>query len=127
MMTIQAVRLHQFGSVDNLTLESARAPPLETGQIRVEIRVAGLNPVDWQIVESEELSSAFGLSLPSGFGNDFAGVVVELGPGATRWAVGDRVYGGARGAAVATSVVLDEHHRRSHRLSGSRCLEHPAG
>lgn len=71
--------------------------------------------MDWQIVESEELSSAFGLSLPSGFGNDFAGVVVELGPGVTRWTVGDRVYGGARGAAVATSVVLDEHHRSLHR------------
>ena len=44
--------------------------------------------------------------MPSGFGYDFAGVVDEVGGGATGFAVGDRVYGGAMGRAVADFVVV---------------------
>jgi NADPH:quinone reductase-like Zn-dependent oxidoreductase len=44
--------------------------------------------------------------MPSGFGSDFAGVVDEAGDGATGFAVGDRVYGGALGRAVADFVVV---------------------
>jgi NADPH:quinone reductase-like Zn-dependent oxidoreductase len=44
--------------------------------------------------------------MPSGFGSDFAGVVDEAGDGATGFAVGDRVYGGALGRAAADFVVV---------------------
>ena len=103
-----------FGDIGALSLRTRKSEPLGDGQIRVAITVAGLNPIDWQIVESEALASAFGISTPSGFGNDFAGTVVEIGSSVNRWNVGDRVYGGARGAAVATSVILDEDHRSLH-------------
>lgn len=82
--------------------------------MRIAVRIAGLNPVDWQIVESEELGSAFGLTVPAGLGNDFAGVITEVGGRVNRWQVGDRVCGGARGAAVATSLVVDADHRSLH-------------
>jgi NADPH:quinone reductase-like Zn-dependent oxidoreductase len=43
--------------------------------------------------------------VPSGFGCDFAGVVDEVGDGATGFAVGERVYGGALAKAAADFVV----------------------
>lgn len=48
----------------------------------------------------------FGITVPSGFGWDFAGVVDEIGPGTTGFAIGDRVFGGALARAVADFVVM---------------------
>jgi NADPH:quinone reductase-like Zn-dependent oxidoreductase len=47
--------------------------------LRVRISAAGLNPVDWKLAGSAEAARQFGLTLPTGFGNDFAGVVDEVG------------------------------------------------
>jgi NADPH:quinone reductase-like Zn-dependent oxidoreductase len=47
------------------------------------------------------------LSLPSGFGTDYAGVVDQVGDGVTEFAAGDRVFGGALSRAVADYVVID--------------------
>lgn len=114
MSPTSAVMFDRFGDVRGLALRRVDPVPLQEGQVRIAVRIAGLNPVDWQIVESEELGSAFGLSAPAGFGNDFAGVITEIGARVDRWQVGDRVFGGARGAAVATSLVLDADHRSLH-------------
>jgi len=104
-----------FGGPDVLGIAERPVPAPDGSDIRVRVTVAGLNPVDWQIVASPELASAFGVSLPSGYGNDFAGVVDAIGPETTRWAVGDRVYGGARGRALADHIVLAEGDPRIHR------------
>lgn len=110
MSLAAAVMFDRFGDVDGLAVRVVDMGPLQHGQVRIAVRVAGLNPVDWQIVESEELGAAFGLTVPAGFGNDFAGVVTEVGARVDRWRVGDQVFGGARGAAVATSLLLDADH-----------------
>lgn len=110
-----AVGLQRFGTTDDLRLEPTETRPLGVTEVRIRVAVAGLNPVDWQIVESPTLAAAFGLDLPMGFGNDFAGTVVETGSRVHRWRVGDRVFGGARARAVATSIVLDEDHPSLHR------------
>ena len=47
------------------------------------------------------------MSLPSGFGTDYAGVVDQAGDGVTGFAAGDRVFGGALSHAVANYVVID--------------------
>ncbi|SDQ58326.1 alcohol dehydrogenase catalytic domain-containing protein [Microbacterium sp. cf332] len=111
-----AVVLDRFGDVSGLALEHRDLPPLRESEVRIRVSVAGLNPVDWQIVESPELAAVFGIDVPSGFGNDFAGTVAEVGGAVRRWDVGDRVFGGARGRAVATSITLDETHPSLHRL-----------
>ncbi|MBV9449024.1 MAG: SDR family NAD(P)-dependent oxidoreductase, partial [Streptosporangiaceae bacterium] len=78
--------------------------PLDAGQVRVEVRAAGINFRDVLI--------ALGM-VPGhgGIGGEGAGVVAEVGPGVTGLAVGDRVmglFGGAFGpvtVADARSVV----------------------
>jgi NADPH:quinone reductase-like Zn-dependent oxidoreductase len=62
--------------------------------------------MDWMVSSQPEVAARFGLTLPSGFGHDFAGVVDEAGGGATGFAVGDRVYGGAMARAAADFVVV---------------------
>ncbi|MCQ8191238.1 NADP-dependent oxidoreductase [Streptomyces rugosispiralis] len=67
------------------------------GELLVEVRAAGVNPVDWKV--REEMHRSFlPLGLPAVFGREAAGVVVGLGPGAEGFAVGDAVFGSsARG------------------------------
>lgn len=80
-------------------------PHADTGQVRVRVHAAGLNPVDWKIAAIPEVAQRYGISAPTGFGHDYAGVVDEVGDGVSAFAVGDRVFGGARARAVAEHVV----------------------
>ncbi|MGW2255862.1 SDR family NAD(P)-dependent oxidoreductase, partial [Kitasatospora sp. NPDC001660] len=77
------------GTVDNLELLPSpdAAAPLAEGEVRIEVRAAGLNFRD--VLNSLDM-------YPGGarfLGSEAAGVVRELGPGVTGLAVGDRVMG----------------------------------
>ncbi|GAA3545755.1 NADP-dependent oxidoreductase [Amycolatopsis ultiminotia] len=99
--------METLGGPEVLRLEDvADEPHAGPGQVRVRVRAAGLNPMDWVIISNEEIAARFGISLPTGFGFDFAGVVDEVGEGAEGFAVGDRVFGGALSRAVADHVVV---------------------
>ena len=97
----RAVIYEAFGGPEVLRLREVAEPHAGPGEVRVRVTAAGLNPMDWLIPSRPEAAAQFGLTLPSGFGYDFAGVVDEVGPGAAGFPVGDRVYGGALGRAVA--------------------------
>jgi len=105
--TSRAVRLESFGGPEVLSLHEVSAPRAGAGQIRVRVTAAGLNPMDWFMTSDAETAARFGLSLPAGFGTDYAGVVDQVGDGVTGFAVGDRVYGGALSRAVADFVVVE--------------------
>ena len=99
----RAVIYETFGGPEVLELREVPEPHAGPGEVRVRVTAAGLNPMDWGIASRPEAAARFGITVPSGFGSDFAGVVDEAGGGATGFAVGDRVYGGALGRAVADS------------------------
>ncbi len=101
----RAVIFEHFGGPEALELREVPEPHAGPGEVRVRVTAAALNPLDWGISARPELAAMFGISVPSGFGSDLAGVVDEVGEGATGFAVGDRVYGGALGRAVADYVV----------------------
>ncbi len=105
--TSRAVRLESFGGPEVLNLREVPAPQAGSGQIRVRVTAAGLNPMDWFMTSDADTATRFGLSLPSGFGTDYAGVVDQVGDGVTEFAAGDRVFGGALSRAVADYVVID--------------------
>jgi NADPH2:quinone reductase len=72
-------------------------------QIQVRVTIAGLNPHD-------QKGRDFGLfvkdDLPGILGSDVVGVVTVCGDGATRFKVGDRVFGQAK--ALQHYSLLDE-------------------
>src|SRR5829696_3233584 len=105
--TSRAVQLESFGGPEVLNLREVPAPQAGAGQIRVRVTAAGLNPMDWFMTSDADTAARFGLSLPCGFGTDYAGVVDQVGDGVTEFAAGDRVFGGALSRAVAAYVVVD--------------------
>ncbi|MGD0527559.1 MAG: NADP-dependent oxidoreductase [Polyangiaceae bacterium] len=106
-MRSRAVRLESFGGPEVLEVLDVPAPQAGPGQIRVRVTAAGLNPMDWFMLTDADTAARFGLSLPAGFGTDYAGVVDQVGDGVTGFAAGDRVFGGALSRAVADYVVVD--------------------
>jgi NADPH:quinone reductase-like Zn-dependent oxidoreductase len=105
--TGRAVLLESFGGVEGLHVREVPAAQAGAGQARVRVTAAGLNPMDWFMTSDAETASRFGLSLPAGFGTDYAGVVDQVGGRVTEVAVGDRVFGGALSRAIADYVVVE--------------------
>ncbi|MGA5793833.1 NADP-dependent oxidoreductase [Streptomyces cellulosae] len=103
----RAVRLDAFGGPELLEVRKVPEPQAGPGQVRVRVTAAGLNPMDWIITADADTAARFGLTLPTGFGTDYAGVVDQVGEGVTGFAPGDRVFGGALSRAVADFVVVD--------------------
>ncbi|MEV4293941.1 NADP-dependent oxidoreductase [Microbispora rosea] len=102
----RAVVYETFGGPEVLELREVPEPHAGPGEVRVRVTAAGLNPMDWGIASRPEAAARFGITVPSGFGSDLAGVIDEVGDGATGFAVGDRVHGGALGRAIADFVVV---------------------
>ncbi|QLJ03064.1 NADP-dependent oxidoreductase [Streptomyces sp. NEAU-sy36] len=89
---MKKVSFAEFGGPGVLHLVDAEEPHAGPGRIRIAVRAAGVNPVDWRIREGQKLG-AHPIELPSGVGLDAAGVVDEVGEGVEGVEVGDRVFG----------------------------------
>lgn len=110
----RAVVHESFGGPEVLELREVPEPHAGPGEVRVRVAAVALNPMDWLLASVPDLAQAFGYKLPSGFGNDLAGVVDEAGEGVEGFAVGDRVYGVALGRAVADYAVVETGDRLWH-------------
>jgi NADPH:quinone reductase-like Zn-dependent oxidoreductase len=75
---------------DSLSLVDAAIPRPGPGEILVKVGAVSLNHRDKLVVES---GMGMTLDFPLTPGSDMAGMVVEAGAGATRFATGDRVLG----------------------------------
>ncbi|MGW5434447.1 NADP-dependent oxidoreductase [Streptomyces sp. NPDC004059] len=89
---MKKVSFAEFGGPGVLHLVDAEEPHAGPGEIRIAVRAAGVNPVDWRIREGQKLG-AHPIELPSGVGLDAAGVVDEVGEGVEEVEVGDHVFG----------------------------------
>jgi NADPH:quinone reductase-like Zn-dependent oxidoreductase len=75
-----------------IKIENVPVPEPGAGQVRVKVRAASVNPVDWKLAARAAAGSA---QTP---GRDFAGVIDAVGASAGKWKVGDAVTGiGATG------------------------------
>ncbi|WP_426801365.1 NADP-dependent oxidoreductase [Xanthomonas campestris] len=105
--TQRAVLIHAYGDATAAQLATIDRPTAGPGQVLVQVGAAGVNAIDWK-VRSGYVRDAFPLQLPAVLGAELAGVVVAVGPGTTRFQVGDRVMGAVGGlGAYAEYVALD--------------------
>jgi NADPH:quinone reductase-like Zn-dependent oxidoreductase len=102
----RAVIYEKFGGPEVLDVQDVPEPHAGPGEVRVRVAAVGLNPMDPAIAASPELAARFNITLPSGFAYDFAGVVDEVGDGASGFAIGERVYGGVMERAAADFIVV---------------------
>lgn len=87
---MRAVRVAQFGGPEVLKVENnVPVPEPSEGQVLVEVKAAGINPVDTYIRSG---TYALKPQLPYTPGVDMAGIVKLVGPTVTRFKPGDRVY-----------------------------------
>ena len=108
---MKAILMTQPGPPELLELRDIPEPAIATStQIKVRLRAAGVNPVDTKLRKNGVF---YPDALPAVLGCDGAGEVVEIGAGASRFKVGDKVWfcngglGGEQGN-YAEYTVLDE-------------------
>ncbi|MFK4801013.1 NADP-dependent oxidoreductase [Streptomyces sp. MPA0124] len=121
---MKKVSFAEFGGPDVLQLVDAEEPRPGPGQIRVAVRAAGVNPVDWRIREGQVLG-AHPVELPSGVGIDAAGVVDEVGEGVVGAEIGDRVFGEGS-STYAEFAVLGAWARMPEGLSFEEAAGYPS-
>ncbi len=100
-MQAQVVRFHQTGGPEVLKLETIELGEPGPGQVLLKQTACGLNFLD-----TYQRSGAYTLPLPSGAGNEAAGVVEAVGEGVTDLKAGDRVaYAGGEPGAYASHRI----------------------
>ena len=101
---MKAIQFSEFGGPEVLRLVELPDPHPAPDQIRVAVRAAGVNPIDWKV-----RSGMMGGELPQTTGREVAGVVDEVGGDVDDVSVGDAVFGFAAGGAGAAerSLVAD--------------------
>jgi len=81
-----------FGGPEVLQLVDAPEPHAGPGEVRIAVRAAGVNPVDWRF-RSGQMQQLSPVTLPAGVGQDAAGIVDQVGTGVSSVGVGDAVFG----------------------------------
>jgi NADPH:quinone reductase-like Zn-dependent oxidoreductase len=89
---MRALQFTEYGGPEVLQWAEAPEPHAGPGQIRIAVRAASVNPLDWKVI-SGALAGDAPMDGPGYLGYDAAGVVDEVGDGVTGIAVGDDVFG----------------------------------
>jgi NADPH:quinone reductase-like Zn-dependent oxidoreductase len=93
MLPMKAARMHKTGGPGVLKVEEVPLPVPRKGEFLVEVRSAGINPVDMKIREGK--FPLFKARLPATIGRDIAGVIRGTGGEGAKAAfrIGDPVFG----------------------------------
>ncbi len=92
---MKAIALTQFGDAEVMSLQELPDPLLGPDQVMVEVRAAGVNPVDYK-VRAGHLRGLMPHHTPLIPGWDVSGVVRAVGVGVQGWKPGDEVLAYAR-------------------------------
>ena len=109
---MKGIAIQTFGGRERLQLMDLPKPEPGKGEVLVQIKAAGVNPVDWKIREGF-LKDAMPHAFPLILGWDAAGIVTQVGEGVGRFHGGEEVYAYCRkpliqGGSYAEWIVLPE-------------------
>lgn len=107
---MRAYVLEQYGGPESARLMDVPPPQPGPRDILVDVRAAGLNPVDFKFRQGM-LRPIYRPKLPFVLGNEFAGEVVGVGADVKHFHVGDRVFARVakdRGGAFAELACVAE-------------------
>lgn len=118
-----ALTFAEYGDPSVLRVAEVPEPHAGPGQVRIAVRAAGVNPVDWKI-RSGFMKDDFPVELPCVAGMDAAGVVDEVGEGVEGVSPGDEVFGSGNGVS-AQFAVLDHFAAKPATMSWSQAAALP--
>jgi NADPH:quinone reductase-like Zn-dependent oxidoreductase len=101
---MRALQFKAYGGPEVLEWAEAPEPHPGPGQVRVAVRAASVNPIDWKKF-SGAMSGGEPMAGTGYLGVDAAGVVDEVGEGVTGVAVGDEVFGRGRDTQAEYAVL----------------------
>jgi NADPH:quinone reductase-like Zn-dependent oxidoreductase len=105
---MKAIRIHQYGSVDELKFEEIPNPMANDEQVLVRLAASSVNLVDHKLA-SGELKHIFPLRFPWTPGADFSGTIEAVGRGVSEFKKGDEVFGWNPGfGAYAQMLVVPQ-------------------
>ena len=99
---MRAVQFAEYGGPEVLQVAEVAEPHAGPGKVRIAVKAASVNPIDWKYREGFMKPKA----LPFIPGSDAAGVVDEIGEGVTGVAIGDEVFGNSGSGGYAEYAVL---------------------
>ena len=112
---MKALVLTRYGPPEDLAFREEPRPEPGPREVQVEVRAAGVNDWDWNLVRGKPayMRALCGLRRPRVRipGTELAGVVRAVGASVTRWRPGDRVLGDVSEAgfgAFAETVCVDQ-------------------
>ena len=104
---MKAILYRSYGGPGVLELGEVDEPKIGPDWVKVAVRAASINPVDWKLA-SGGLDGALDIFFPITPGWDVAGIVEEVGPAVTELAVGDEVFGYVRKDAVQGGTYAEK-------------------
>jgi NADPH:quinone reductase-like Zn-dependent oxidoreductase len=101
---MRALQYTVYGGPEVLEWAEAPDPHAGPGQVRIAVRAASVNPIDWKAF-SGAMSGGEPMAGTGYLGSDAAGVVDEVGQGVTGVAVGDEVFGRGRNTQAEYALL----------------------
>jgi NADPH:quinone reductase-like Zn-dependent oxidoreductase len=101
---MRALQFRVYGGPEVLEWAEAPNPHAGPGQIRIAVRAASVNAIDWKTI-SGALSGGKSMVGTGYLGYDAAGVVDEVGDGVTGVSVGDDVFGRGQNTQAEYAVL----------------------
>jgi NADPH:quinone reductase-like Zn-dependent oxidoreductase len=101
---MRALQYRGYGGPEVLEWGEAPEPHAGPGQVRIAVRAASVNPIDWKAF-SGAMSGGEPMAGTGYLGSDAAGVVDEVGQGVTGVAVGDEVFGRGRNTQAEYALL----------------------
>ncbi|MFG2904644.1 NADP-dependent oxidoreductase [Kitasatospora sp. NPDC048286] len=96
---MKAIAINRYGGPEVVEYTDLPDPKVGPDSVLVEVRAAGVNPVDWKVRDGA-LDGILDAHFPLVMGWDVAGVVRAVGGAVTEFAPGDEVFGYVRKDAV---------------------------